>query len=334
MLVILTWQPWINKRSFKDITAHHWKHHSLDSHSGEASIDTALSNLLYTFGSGKYIYSFFFHWSVFHHFSQGWQCWWMLRVHRLVQENIPQWPGHIQHCENHQHFTAGTEHLPLQRHQHRDLLRAPAQHMELGINPARSVHVWRQPAQGVTVPIPSVSRWQQNSNQNICEGHQLEHHQLGPVFVWLSPFLQATRDETQQVNAELAEQDASDLYKVSAVVQKSHFSLCCAAGAALGGLNKPSTGAMAMQGGERGGHGLEHGGSRALADLMSTLSINKCFQKITCDFEGRRRPLGNRGAGFQCGPSKEELQPAESYFSSLRKGEFIFCNVSCMGPDR
>lgn len=156
---------------------------------------------------------------------------------------------------------------------------------------------------------------------------------LGPVFSWLSPFLQATRDETQQVNAELAEQDASDLYKVSAVVQRSLFSLCCAARAALGGLNKPSTGAMAVQGGEQGGHGLELGASRAMADLMSTLSTNKCFQKITCDFEGRRRPLGNRGAGFQCGASKKELQPAESYFSSLRKGEFMFCNVGCMGPD-
>lgn len=67
----------------------------------------------------------------------------------------------------------------------------------------------------------------------------------------------------------------------------------------------------------QGGQGLELGESRALADFMSLLCINKCFQGITCDFEGRRRPLGNRGAGFQCGPSKEKLQPAESYFSSL-----------------
>lgn len=74
---------------------------------------------------------------------------------------------------------------------------------------------------------------------------------------------------------------------------------------------------MAAQREEQGEHGLELDGSRAVADFMSLLCMNKCFQKIMCAFEGRRRPLGNRGAGFQCGPSKEKLQPAESYFSSL-----------------
>lgn len=95
------------------------------------------------------------------------------------------------------------------------------------------------------------------------------------------------------------------------------FSPCCVARATSGGLNKPRAGAKAGQGEEQGGNRLDLGGSRALADPKSLLCINKSFQKITCDFEGRRRPLGNRGAGLQCGPSKEKLQPAESYFSSL-----------------
>uniref|UniRef100_A0A674GQJ8 Annexin n=1 Tax=Taeniopygia guttata TaxID=59729 RepID=A0A674GQJ8_TAEGU len=63
-------------------------------------------------------------------------------------------------------------------------------------------------------PRAGVSRWQQLPSPNTCEGPELEPGQRpAGCFLQFSPLLQATRDETQQVNAELAEQDASDLYR-------------------------------------------------------------------------------------------------------------------------